>query len=34
MVVGEDEETLHLPSPRGYVVDGDDDAEGVVGWVG
>ena len=36
MVAGEDDEvdTLHLPSPRGIVTDGDDDAEGVVGLKG
>jgi len=36
MVVGEDDEadTLHLPSPRWYVVDGNDDAEGGVGSKG
>jgi len=35
-VVGEDEEadTLHLPSPRWYVIDCDDDAEGAVGLKG
>jgi len=36
MVVGEDEEadTLHLPSPRWYVLNCDDDAEEVVVMVG
>jgi len=32
-VVGE-ADTLHLPSPRGIVIDGDDDAEGVTGLKG
>ena len=29
---GDEADTLHLPSPRGIVTDGEDDVEGVV-WL-